>query len=68
MTLFLTKPSILHLCKALFRGTYWLRFWSQLQSDDDTKEMFRKASSMLEVIALEQANRGWKYFNRLASF
>jgi hypothetical protein len=23
--------------QALFRGTYWLRFWSQLQPNDDTK-------------------------------
>jgi hypothetical protein len=54
--------------QALFRGTYWLRFWSQLQLDDNTKEMFRKASSMLEVTALEQANHGWKHNNRLAPF
>jgi hypothetical protein len=52
----------------LFRRIYRLRFWSQLQSDDDTKEMFRKGSSMLEVIALEQANHGWKQNNRLTSF
>jgi hypothetical protein len=49
-------------------GTYWLRFWSQPQFDDNTKEMFRKASSMLEVIALEQANHKWKHNNRLAAF
>jgi hypothetical protein len=54
--------------QALFRGTYWMRFWSQLQCDDDTKEMFRKASSMLEVIVLEQVNHGWKHNNRLTPF
>jgi hypothetical protein len=51
--------------QALFRGTYWLRFWSQLQPEDDTKE---KASLMLEVIALEHANHGWKHNNRLRPF
>ena len=50
----------------LFRKIYWLHFLSQLQREDDTKELFRKASLMLEIIALEQANRGWKHNNRLA--
>ena len=54
--------------QALFRGTYWMRFWSQLQHNDGIKELFRQASMQLEVVAMEQANNGWKHNHRVADF
>jgi hypothetical protein len=35
---------------AIFRGAYWLWFWSLLQRDD-TREIIRSASKTLEVVA-----------------
>jgi len=51
--------------QAVFRGTYWLRLWAQLQHKDTIKVMFRKASLVLEVVAWEIANHGWKHNLRI---
>jgi hypothetical protein len=51
--------------QVIFRGTYWLRFWSQLQHDEKTRELLRRTSSPLDIVALEIANLGWKHNNRL---
>jgi hypothetical protein len=52
--------------QAIFRETYWLRFWALLQRDDETKESFRLASRKLETTMLELfAFHGWKFNNRL---
>jgi len=51
--------------QAVFRGTYWLRLWEQLQHKDAIKMMFRRASLALEVIAVEIANHGWKHNLRI---
>nr|TKV94280.1 hypothetical protein SEVIR_9G283600v2 [Setaria viridis] len=51
--------------KAVFRGAYWLRFWSLLQRRD-TKETVRLASKALEVVALDIfAKNVWRSNNRL---
>ncbi|KAG8070460.1 hypothetical protein GUJ93_ZPchr0006g43014 [Zizania palustris] len=44
--------------RATFSGIYWLRFWTQLQHDDTTKELMRQTRSLLEIIALDIANLG----------
>ena len=64
MILFLTKPSIHHLCR-LFLGAYWLRLWAQLQHKNMIKVLFRRASLTLEIVALEIANHGWKHNLRI---
>ena len=64
MILFLTKPSIHHLCR-LFSGAYWLRLWAQLQRKNMIKVLFRRASLTLEIVALEIANHGWKHNLRI---
>ena len=51
--------------QTIFRGTYWLRLWAQLQHKDTIKVMFRKASLALEVVALEITNHGWKHNLRI---
>jgi hypothetical protein len=42
----------------IFKGTYWLRFSSQLQHDASTKELLQWTSSSLEVASLDNANLG----------
>ena len=54
--------SIMHV---IFRGTYWMRFWAQLQCDEQAKNTLSSLSELLEVVALEQGNGGWKHPYRL---
>ena len=51
--------------QAVFKGTYWLHLWAQLQHKDMIKVLFRKASLALEAVALEIANHGWKHNLRI---
>ena len=52
--------------QVIFRGIYWLRFWSMLQHKETANDLFMKISTSLEIIALEIfASHGWKYNNRL---
>ena len=51
--------------QVIFRGAYWLRFWAQLQRDEQSKDTLVVMSKKLEMIALEITNRGWKHFLRL---
>ncbi|CAO2142593.1 unnamed protein product, partial [Urochloa humidicola] len=63
---FNAQEAITILTGAIFRGAYWLRFWSMLQHEEKTKELFMKASTTLEMVALELfATHGWKHNNRL---
>lgn len=51
--------------QALFRGSYWLRYWVLLQPQD-ARGHFHSVSAALEVAALELfASNGWKFNNRL---
>jgi len=49
----------------IFRGTYWLRFWAQLQRDEQAKDALSLVSKKLEMIALEISSGGWKHLFRL---
>ena len=50
---------------AIFRGAYWLRFWSLLQRED-TRKTVCLASKALEVVALDIFSKnGWRSNNRL---
>ena len=52
--------------QVIFRGIYWLRFWSMLQHKETTKDLFMKVNTSLEIIALEMfASHEWKHNNRL---
>ena len=44
--------------QAVFKGTYWLCLWAQLQRKNMIKVLFREASLALEAVALEIANHG----------
>jgi exonuclease III len=51
--------------QVIFRGAYWMRFWAQLQREEETKDTLSDLSKKLEIIALEFSNRGWKNIYRL---
>jgi exonuclease III len=51
--------------QVIFRGAYWLRFWAQLQRDEQAQDTLVAMSKKLEVIALDITNGGWKHFFRL---
>ena len=51
--------------QVIFRGTYWLRFWAQLQRDEQAKNTLSLMSKNIEMIALELSNGGWKHFYHL---
>ena len=52
--------------QVLFRATYWLRKWAQLQRHDDhiklIKDVYRKLKSMIMQIFV---NFRWKFTNRI---
>jgi hypothetical protein len=51
--------------QAVFRGAYWLWFWSLLQRED-TSETIRSASKAPEIVTLDiVAKNGWRNNNRL---
>jgi hypothetical protein len=51
--------------QVIFRGAYWLRFWAQLQREEQATDALSMMSKKLEMIALEISNRGWKHLYRL---
>jgi hypothetical protein len=62
------KASIKSFMQVLYRGTYWLRFWSQLENDDQDKEKITMAYRKLETVAMEIfADHGWRCNNRICA-
>ena len=59
------KIKVNSILQVIFRGTYWLHFWSQLQRDEQAKNTLSLLSKNIEMIALELANGGWKHIYRL---
>ena len=51
--------------QVIFRGAFWLRFWAQLQRDEQAKAFLSAISKKLEIIALDISNKGWKLFYSL---
>jgi hypothetical protein len=59
------KKQFTYFMQVVFRGAYWLQFWSLLQRKN-TKELVRATSKALEVIALEIfAKNVWRNNNGL---
>ena len=48
--------------QVIFRGAYWLRFWAQLQRDEQSKDTLVVMSKKLEMIALEITIEGVSIF------
>ena len=54
--------------QVIFRGTYWLRFWTQLQRNEQARNTLSSLSTKIEMVALEHAQGGWKHNYRLLQF
>ena len=55
-------PSYLQI---IFRGTYWIRSWSQLQKEED-RQMMKMGCMNIETTAMEVFSRhGWRFSNRI---
>ena len=59
------KIKVNSIVQVIFWGTYWLRFWAQLQHDEQAKNTLSLMSKNIEMIALELSNGGWKHIYRL---
>jgi hypothetical protein len=58
------SPSISYL-QVIFRATYWLRCWAQLQKCEDDGELMKVACRRLETTVMQLfANYGWRFTNR----
>jgi hypothetical protein len=51
--------------QVIFRGTYWLCFWAQLQRSEQAKDAISLISRNLETTALEMVKGGWQNIYRL---
>jgi hypothetical protein len=45
------KAQMFTYLQVLFRGTHWLRHWPQLQRNDDSADLLRRACRHLETMA-----------------
>jgi hypothetical protein len=52
------KTKFNSILQVIFRGAYWLRFWTQLQHKEQAKDTLIAMSRKLEVVALQIINRG----------
>ncbi len=60
------KSSSISYMQVIFRATYWLRFWAQLQMCEDDRKLMKVACRRLETMVMQLlANYGWRFTNRL---
>jgi hypothetical protein len=53
--------------QVLYRGTYWCRFWAQLQRHEEDAKVIREACRKLETTVMQIfAFHGWQFSNRIA--
>jgi len=51
--------------QVIFKGTYWIRFWSLLQKEED-RQMMKMGCRKIETTAMEVfARNGWRFSNRI---
>lgn len=54
--------------QVIYRGTYWFRFWSQMQKAEDDKELIKTACLKMENVVMEIFSKyGWRFTNRICS-
>ena len=60
------KSSSISYMQVIFRPTYWLRLWAQLQKCDEDGEFLIVACRMFETTVMQLfTNHGWRFTNRL---
>jgi hypothetical protein len=63
------NSSIKTYLQVLFRGTYWLRLWTQLQEHEVAGARLKQACMLLESLAMQFfANFEWSFRNKIGSF
>ena len=56
--LIFNKIKVNSVLQVIFRGTYWFRFWTQLQREEHAKNTFSSLSRFIEIVALDLV-KGW---------
>jgi hypothetical protein len=52
----------------LYRGTYWLHQWEQLQRHEELAKEIRDACRSVEaIVMLVFTSLGWRFLNRIAA-
>ena len=52
--------------QVLYRGTHWLRFWSQLRWSEEDRESIITVCRRLEALVMQIfAQHGWRFSNRI---
>jgi hypothetical protein len=60
------KTPIKSFLQELYRGTYWLHLWSQLERNDQDNEMIHLSCRKLETVTiLIFIEHGWRFSNRI---
>ena len=62
--LIFNKIKVNSVLQVIFRGTYWFRFWAQLQREEHAKNTFSSLSKLIEIVALDLVKGGWKHAYR----
>ena len=62
------KIKVNSILQVIFRGTYWFRFWAQLQQEEHAKNTFSSLSRLIEIVALNLVKGGCKHVYRLQQF
>ena len=57
------KIKVNSILQVIFRGTYWFRFWAQLQREEHAKDAII-LSRLLETVAIDLVKGGWKHVYR----
>ena len=53
--------------QVLFRGTYWVRFWAQLQKLEENKAILIQGARHIESVVMGVfAENGWRFSNRIS--
>ena len=52
--------------QAIFRGTYWTKFWSLLQKEEEDRHLMKMGCKTIETVVMDVfARYGWSFSNRL---
>ncbi|CAO2171804.1 unnamed protein product [Urochloa humidicola] len=63
----MTFGAALNKAKVLFRGTHWLRFWSEMQRREEDKDLIINVCRQLEALVMQIfAHHGWRFSNRIS--
>jgi hypothetical protein len=54
--------------QVIYRGTYWFRFWSQMQKAEDDKELIKTTCLKMENVVMDIFSKhGWRFTNRICT-